>query len=128
MELLKPNPEQWYSLLEVSKFTPVRSREILTMHIRNGFLKAKTKGKNQGKRYLIKGEWIAEYVEFYNHKRNKYANFAEFRDVPINQKYEKYKNPPYRARKRALVSLPASDEVPRREVVTIVDEHSGSVS
>lgn len=92
----KLNPKRWYSLIEVTQFTPVKSREMLTLHIRNGFLKARSKGEGPGKRYLILGADIADYIERYSQKLCKYSRFKDFKAVPANRTYEKFKNPPRR--------------------------------
>lgn len=82
--------DRWYSLLQAVKLTKIRSREILTFHIRNGFLKAMQRGEGVGKRYLIQGADIIAYNEFYDKtKLNKYHKFVEFNNTPINTKYEK---------------------------------------
>jgi hypothetical protein len=90
--------ERWYSLLEAVKLTRINSREILTFHIRNGFLKAKKKGEGVGTRYLIRGDWIRDYNNMYEKlKQNKYHKFTLFKDAPINKKYEKVSTKSHRA-------------------------------
>jgi hypothetical protein len=70
MEKIDPNGE--YSLSEAHLLIPeIKSRITLAEYIKRGELKAKIKGKKSGKKYLIKGNWIIEFMQNYNPKETR---------------------------------------------------------
>jgi len=97
IEKLSPtliNPDSYYNSREAIQFTQVNSREILTLHIRNGFLRAMVKGEGKGKKYRIKGAWLLKYIKEYKNKHSKFSRLTGFRLARKNKAYEKFKNRP----------------------------------
>lgn len=57
------NPNQFYSLLQVQKFTGIKSRQYLSKYVKDGLLRAITVDKGSSMRYAIKGEWALSFIE-----------------------------------------------------------------
>src|SRR5512146_2071045 len=80
---MKINPDRFYSLLQSTKFTDIKSRQYLAKYIEEGHLRAITVNSGKGKRYAIKGEWLISFSERYKNglvKAEKYTK-AELKQI-----------------------------------------------
>lgn len=62
---MKIVPTKYYSLLEVQKFTGIKSRQYLSRYIDEGYLLAIQTGSGTRLRYAILGAWVTEFIERY---------------------------------------------------------------
>jgi hypothetical protein len=63
----KINPDGEYSLVDAHRLIPqIKSRITLANYIQRGELKAIIKGEISGKKYLIKGQWILDFLKTYD--------------------------------------------------------------
>jgi len=58
-------PEKFYSGIEAQKLLEIKSRQYIAKYIQEGYLLAIVTGGENGKRYLIKGEWIYDFKKRY---------------------------------------------------------------
>jgi hypothetical protein len=54
-----------YSGVEVARLAKIKSRSYISKYIDSGYLIAITTGKGEGKRYIIKGTWLKDFLDRY---------------------------------------------------------------
>jgi hypothetical protein len=62
----KINKDQFYSLLDVQRFTGIKTRAFLSEYIKVGTLLAIKTGEHERTRYAIRGEWLIDFIKRYD--------------------------------------------------------------
>lgn len=58
--------DKFYSSIEAQHILGIRSRQFISRYVQDGFLLAVVTGKNVGKRYLIRGDWLDDFKKRYD--------------------------------------------------------------
>jgi len=59
------DPTKFYSSVEAKEIIGLKSRQFISRWVEEGQLLAITTGKKIGKRYLIRGDWLEDFIKRY---------------------------------------------------------------